>query len=363
MKRNKQHICLFSCCIPVLGATRSLICDVQRNILQPIPNSLFSLIQEFKTLDIDNLLLFYGELNKTRVKEYIDFLIEKEFAFFCREEDLVNFPKLNLDYKFAGSISTAIYEIADIYSSPIKTVLRELESVQCYSVEVRISCLLSIKEFRKFLLEFKNRTIKDITILLYYNDFCNEELKAAFLANSRLTKLIVCCSPSNEYLTHFHAGDNTVLFTTADLMHFSCCGNFSFDHFENNIEFISEAQKHNTCLNRKISIDSNGNIKNCPATQQVFGNICQVKLSDVIKDTSFNRVWNINKDDIETCKDCEFRYVCLDCRAFIEDPMDPYSKPLKCGYDPYTTTWSEWSQNPLKQAAISHYKFAKINNP
>lgn len=55
------------------------------------------------------------------------------------------------------------------------------------------------------------------------------------------------------------------------------------------------------------------------------------------------------------CKDCEFRYICTDCRAYVEDPDDILSKPLKCGYNPYTGEWSEWSTNPLKQKAIDFY--------
>ena len=54
-------------------------------------------------------------------------------------------------------------------------------------------------------------------------------------------------------------------------------------------------------------------------------------------------------------KDCEFRYICTDCRAYVEDPEDILSKPLKCGYNPYTGEWSEWSTNPLKQKAIDFY--------
>jgi len=45
----------------------------------------------------------------------------------------------------------------------------------------------------------------------------------------------------------------------------------------------------------------------------------------------------------------------FDCRAYIEDPEDINSKSLKCGYNPYTGEWSEWSTNPLKQKAIEHY--------
>ncbi len=52
----------------------------------------------------------------------------------------------------------------------------------------------------------------------------------------------------------------------------------------------------------------------------------------------------------------------MDCRAYVEDPHDQsgtdgtnLSKPLKCGYNPYTGEWSEWSTNPLKEKGIKYY--------
>ena len=88
---------------------------------------------------------------------------------------------------------------------------------------------------------------------------------------------------------------------------------------------------------------------------QSFGNIKDTTLAEALEKPDFKKYWNINKDKIHVCKDCEFRYICTDCRAYVEDPEDILSKPLKCGYNPYTGEWSEWSTNPLKQKAIEHY--------
>ncbi|MEM9686908.1 MAG: grasp-with-spasm system SPASM domain peptide maturase, partial [Bacteroidota bacterium] len=122
-----------------------------------------------------------------------------------------------------------------------------------------------------------------------------------------------------------------------------------------NMKLFTESQRHNSCLNRKISIDSNGNIKNCPSMPQSFGNIKNTTLKAALHHKDFKKYWNLTKDHIAVCKACEFRYICTDCRAYLEKPDDPYSKPLKCGYDPYTNVWQDWSTNPLKQQAIDFY--------
>jgi len=91
-----------------------------------------------------------------------------------------------------------------------------------------------------------------------------------------------------------------------------------------------------------------------------YGNIRDTKLLDVVNDPEFQKVWHIKKDEITKCKDCEFRHICTDCRAYIENPNDIYSAPLKCGYNPYTCEWEEWSTNPLKQQAIDYYGMREI---
>lgn len=93
--------------------------------------------------------------------------------------------------------------------------------------------------------------------------------------------------------------------------------------------------------------------------QQNFGNIKDTTLEEALNHPDFKKYWNVNKDMIEVCKDCEFRHICTDCRAYTErthfDGEIDLSKPLKCGYNPYTNEWAEWSTNPLKEKAIEYY--------
>ena len=80
-----------------------------------------------------------------------------------------------------------------------------------------------------------------------------------------------------------------------------------------------------------------------------YGNIRDTTLHEAIEKQGFKDLWYIHKDQIEVCKDCEFRHICTDCRAYIQDPNNIYSKPAKCSYDPYTATWGEANptNNPL----------------
>jgi len=64
---------------------------------------------------------------------------------------------------------------------------------------------------------------------------------------------------------------------------------------------------------------------------------------------------NVTKDSVKVCKDCEFRMVCSDCRAYLEIPDDILSKTLKCGYNPYNNQWSDWKKSDKSVNSIKYY--------
>lgn len=87
--------------------------------------------------------------------------------------------------------------------------------------------------------------------------------------------------------------------------------------------------------------------------RKIYGKVDEVSLKNVLESNEFRKYWFINKDQISICKSCEFRYNCTDCRAFLVDSNDIYSKPLKCGYNPFTCVWEDWSVNTLKDKGVA----------
>ena len=112
------------------------------------------------------------------------------------------------------------------------------------------------------------------------------------------------------------------------------CGKIGSEYFVPSLAFYAEAKYFNTCLNRKISLSSDGFLKNCPSFKNNFGHIAQKSILDTINDQNFKKYWTIRKDEVQVCCNCEFRYVCSDCRVFIVHEENPFSKPSKCKYNP-----------------------------
>jgi SPASM domain peptide maturase of grasp-with-spasm system len=210
-----------------------------------------------------------------------------------------------------------------------------------------ISISSSIIESVQFIIPYSNETEAQNIIQLIYK-------------YPRIRFVQMYNAPENNKIYSNEIGSVTVITVENNMENHLSCGIVSRSYFSIATSTFTESQHHNTCLNRKISIDVNGNIKNCPSMSQSYGNIKDTTLMEAIEQPNFKQYWDITKDKIHVCKDCEFRHICTDCRAYVEAPEDIFSKPLKCGYNPYTGEWSEWSTNPLKQKAIEHYGLREI---
>ena len=93
----------------------------------------------------------------------------------------------------------------------------------------------------------------------------------------------------------------------------------------------------NPCLGHQMAIDTRGEIKACLWLDEIIGNIHSDNLKDLIISGKFDKYWEISMEKIETCKDCEMRFICDDCRVFtLERAGNLFAKPGHCNYDPYS---------------------------
>lgn len=97
-------------------------------------------------------------------------------------------------------------------------------------------------------------------------------------------------------------------------------------------------------MNGKIAITSCGDVLPCIFSRNdIVGNI-KADNEDYLKNEIIKK-WSITKDNIEVCKDCEYRYCCHDCRPLaIGIYGNMFSKYPRCCYNPYTGIWEEISE-------------------
>ncbi len=182
---------------------------------------------------------------------------------------------------------------------------------------------------------FKAANIESIEVIVS-DLFKHIQLQKIVKASNKLTSLYLFNSSRDRTLTQDQC---IIVFVKESVMGSHSCGKVSHGNLTCNKSLFYEAQHINTCLNKKISIDSAGQVKNCPSMIQTFGRYDDVDFSKLINSDEYKLLWNITKDEISVCKDCEYRYMCTDCRVFLSEPSNIYSKPSKCSYNPYLGLW------------------------
>jgi len=326
-------------CFGVSGYSRSIIQDSKRNnyIFSPIwltsvlENKEHIKISEFKKLMENNNV-------GSQFENYLKFLTDNEIIYISHQN--ISFQKLPLIFETPSLITNAIFIFRDINFVLLKKLIKEVEDLGCEHIQLYFPILQNRDIFFKLMSLFDNTIIQSLELITGYNSVFNSLKKVSnlFSKQNRLFKLYLTNSPEQkkEYVDEFLI--KFVLYSDENF-DFTHCGDIHPAFFINNLSFYTESQAHNTCLNRKISIDDSGNIKNCPAMQQSFGNIKDTTLKEATEKQGFKDFWFIHKDMIDVCKDCEFRYMCTDCRCFIKDPENIYSQPSKCIFNPYICKW------------------------
>ncbi len=348
---------LFSNIQVTKGFQRVLISDLQREKSELYPLEIYEIINDLKKLSIEKVIASYDVESQKFVKEYIEVLLEKELGFITKNDWDNNFPPLSYQFSTPNNVTNAYLELNDF--KILSKVNRSLSLLGTEYIVIYYYHALNINDIQYIEQSFRDSTITSIEIISEYKEIHNE---LSFETVENFCKRIYHFSFYGCKKIPFKIKDKykfTISFTK-EMIKINSCGKVDLKYFNTNIQKVLEAINHNSCLHKKIGIDSEGNIKNCPVMPKIFGNIRDTTLEEALHHKDFKQYWNITKDEIEVCKDCEFRYICTDCRAYTEQTHTnkgelDISKPLKCGYDPYTGKWEEWSENPLKQKAIEYY--------
>ena len=347
---------IFECCLLVKGAYRSLICDTQRGQYYYIPNDLYDLLKDdLRKYDIENIKIVFGKENQFTIEKYIDFLLKNEIGFLDNKivEELM---PIDLKYEVPEEINNCIIDFSQKSNYYTQDLSGSIDYLRIKHLQIR--CFdFSLSHLQNFIDALKDSTLRSIELIIPFEEKLTITLKKMILNCPKILKVNIYNSIEckiDKILSR------EIVYLKQNILSEKHCGMVQKSYYSINLETFTLSKNHNSCLHKKIAIDIDGNVKNCPSMSQSFGNIKDMTLEEALNQKDFKKYWNLTKDHIEICKDCEFRYICTDCRAYTErthtntEGLDT-SKPLKCGYDPYTGEWQEWSKNPLKEKAINFY--------
>lgn len=360
MANNELYFILSSHCKLVSGAKRSLIINYGRGDIYFISEAYSNLLNEMdreKLSEIEQSL--YDDESKANFDEFLSVLITHEIGFLTAYPE--RFP-LRSDTVDDDAITPLIDIIIGIDSSDFDFdafagLCEDLKVLRCKDFQLRCFPVFDQGVLAKVMEMIGSTCANYVEIHCNYFDGAQQELHRFVDRHALVGQVFVYGAPeAREVLTindmpdHYPLSLGRVVYLNYPFNDGDCCGILSQETLDfSSIDTHNRLKQRNGCLDRKLSIDKWGNIRNCPSMVKTFGNIKNVSIKDILVKEDFRKVWFLHKDQISICNVCEFRYNCTDCRAFLQDPGDQYSKPLKCGYDPYTGRWEDWSVNPLKK--------------
>ncbi|WP_027385144.1 grasp-with-spasm system SPASM domain peptide maturase [Chryseobacterium gregarium] len=349
------------------GAKRALIFDTATGFISFIPKSFSALLSD-RNRDYALLRQESDDESKEALDQYLEFIQHHRLGIFVEHKDeLAHFRTSD---ETALSTSEVDYFIFDLHPSGLTSgIAEQIDQMGIKFVQLRIlngSHSKDIMDLFSRLSLFNDTSVNEVSIVLaHHTDLEDCIVAGEVITSNRYLQFLFHSSEHEERKTY---GNIEVSKMTKAVRIPEGCGCVNVNTMNRSRLFYTEALHHNSCLHKKMAIDKDGNIRNCPSMPKAFGNIKNTTLQAAFRNAGFKEYWSVTKDRIKTCKDCEFRYICTDCRAYTErsnidsDGID-LSKPLKCGYDPYTAQWQEGSTHVLKHtAAVSTMKSGDLRH-
>lgn len=359
-----KHVLLFTDCVPVEGHTASAIYDLTRGRISTFPSEYFPLFKLFRTHRLGQLLDTFSADDRANLHDFFGFLLSNEYVAFV--DELAPFPEISSAWDAPCAIENAIIDV-NTQRHDYRKIVSELDALGCEHLQVRsYSPVFTVSDLVDLARLCRGTSIQTLQAVIPHDPMISDDDYVSVVTSNRILVGLVVHSASQDRQIRVDYGARgtsarlvavEIEMTTKKLESNLDCGSITKKQLlRPSTPTFNELHHFNGCLNRKISIDENGQVRNCPAMGRSFGHHQSVTLSDIVAGPSFQSAWRARKDEIKVCQDCQYRYACTDCRAFLEDPDSEDSKPLKCGYDPYTDSWTDWRGRPGAAATWETYR-------
>jgi hypothetical protein len=248
----------FSNCYPVCGYRNFAVYDISRKAVFEIEKQTFELLG----LEIISEQLLQSLPNKQFYE-----LLEKEIIFQCNFGDENLFPPIENCWFSPFSIISCIIDWEKNSQYDITKGIEQLVTIGCKTLQLRFGSGVEENKILNILDRIAGGNIRSVEMILCFDENLLKKITKEF----EFVVSIIAYSANQTTIKVFNSCH--VVLTKEIFFGSDQCGIVSPSYFICNSDFFFESINHNTCLNRKISIDSNGNIKNCPSCIQSYGNI------------------------------------------------------------------------------------------
>jgi hypothetical protein len=328
---------LYPNCIPVMGAKNLIFYDLEKQTFQQFCKTDFFYRQE-----LGNMPQF--DLAKVH-HQGLRLLDEHQFLMPEKDPSISKAIQPSSFYKWMNPslITNAVIELSSENGLLMKLnfdrLVHYLEKLLCKHILLKISERISFEQVKLLMDAVAHSSIHSLQLVLLFDEhYHTNDFGMFIIENPKIKWLIFELSPFQKNL------ENKIFFYKGRLRPSE---KKSLEQFVTNLFLFSESQLHHTYFNKKLFIGNKGEIKNAPECTDVYGNILEIdqyqQLLDVITTPAFQKFWYVTKERSEGCKDCEFRFMCIDNRVPHLKKNGYWAHVRECNYDPYSGKWSEGS--------------------
>lgn len=321
----------------ITGYNRSCLYDFNRNDYQFVPKSISDLLCKIEYKE--NL----DHLNDEIEKEWGKFLVDNEYFFKVPKKLIDCFTELDLSWEYPSKIISAIIDDSDFFEKGIEF----LNGIFVKYIVVNTKTSENVPNLLELLTANYNFTKIDFII----SDVVNENWSIPLRKKYPSLGVVLQNSIVNS---------NTIKIQLVGI----------------NIPLFTESLQYNTYFNRKTFFNCDGDIFNSIESIEPLGNLGELQdlnaFINLIESPDFQKYWTAKKDNTDICKDCEFRYMCVDQRLPSLRKKDEWFHFTECDYNPYISKWK--NENGYRtlfecgiisnenEFSIDHNKVALINS-
>lgn len=317
-------------CIPIAGVNRAIIYDLSRQ------NYFFISLPLHQKIKTSSIIEFSEEVPE--LNDWEDFLVDAEILFnvsSCQEVQL--FPEVSKEYETPHLLNSLVIH----GNIDCEALSKRFQSIHLENVSVIVDVFQS-KEVSNLLNNLCTLEIDSVNLYIKEEgDFEDSKVKS-LRSISQLSSIFLFNSPEIRLPSDEEATESIKVFKLSC----SFIDYISQVHplkLQVNYTHFFEASNFNNYFFQKVYLDPEGNIKNGLLGVGNFGNIysiSQIKLKSIFKSHSFRNLGNVKKNETLICRECEFRFMCVDPRVPKLNSKGLWYHETECSYNPYISKWS-----------------------
>jgi len=199
---------VFNQCVPIKGANRAIIYDLNRNDFDFIPNEMVDFINMSKNLTKKDVIALFGKENEKLTNEYIEFLEKKEYCYWIDENEIDFFPEIGFDFDYPSIISNSIIEVDLDNLNLLKKIILDLKAVHCHHVCIIIKNKVNFKTITSIVDIFFGSNVKTIHIILQGRNYTVKLAEKIFELDRRIIDISIMNSDINDWFSPLRFGQN-----------------------------------------------------------------------------------------------------------------------------------------------------------